>query len=44
MRQMALPRGESGAKSCRSASSGDTLRGRLDTLQWGLEIAGVDGI
>src|SRR6202035_1270950 len=24
MRQMALPRGESGAKSCRSASSGDT--------------------
>jgi len=25
MRQMALPRGESGAKSRRSASSGDTL-------------------
>ena len=24
MRQMALARGESGAKSCRSASSGDT--------------------
>ena len=24
MRQMALPRGKSGAKSCRSASSGDT--------------------
>jgi hypothetical protein len=27
MRQMALPRGESGAKSCRSASSGDTPSG-----------------
>jgi hypothetical protein len=27
MRQMALPRGESGAKSCRSAASGDTQLG-----------------